>query len=265
MKLRSYVSLTRLIISLLFIVGMILFSFSDIRSGLVIKRMSSETVNYLDTPEQVDDIKPVEPIKAPGTKDIVSEGSQSEEALGYLSIPDLGINEPIYKNTTNETLLLGVSSLYPRRDPEEDNIVIFGHHLGYYGYLFGQLNNAQKGMPVSLMYLGESYEYEVYERAIVPETRVDLVDNRHEQPYLTLVTCDSPDYTDQRTVVTAKLIKSEKLDPNAYKNKRTALSNQRQDNLKFIMNDLNKKLVILTIEIIVGLLIINTLLIRRKK
>ncbi|MBP1039613.1 class A sortase [Vagococcus sp. BWB3-3] len=133
---------------------------------------------------------------------------QPEASLGRLVIPDVAIDVPIFPTLINENLLLGAVTMFPERDPNQENLVLVSHHLWNETLLFGPLMNVQPGQAMFLSYGDQVYQYRVTEIKTVPATEISVMDNR-QLGELTLITCDRPTLTDQRLVVNGTLVKEE--------------------------------------------------------
>lgn len=102
-------------------------------------------------------------------------------------------------------MIYGAGSMYPKRNPQKDNLVLLGHHLGVSDLLFGKLKDAQLGDTIYLRYLSNYYAYKIQSKEVVNEADIAVLENT-AKPLLTLVTCDRGTQTTGRLVITAKLV-----------------------------------------------------------
>lgn len=132
----------------------------------------------------------------------------------HLLIPKIGVDIPIIVGEKDEKKALrqGAWLLPGTADPENhdgyNNIVIAAHRYLYTSgpKTFFSLNKMEKGDAVTIEWDGQQYDYEVSEKFIVPPSQVGILDKTPE-PVLTLFTCDPPFTTENRLVVTARLLK----------------------------------------------------------
>ena len=115
-----------------------------------------------------------------------------DDMYGYINIPSIGVNLPIYLGATDWNMAYGVTHLYNTSLPiggEGTNCVLSGH-TGYLGRtFFDALPYLDKGDKVYVKtYFGE-LEYEVvrYHKAIASDTDEMYVDRKKDK--LTLFTC----------------------------------------------------------------------------
>lgn len=115
-----------------------------------------------------------------------------DDMYGYVNIPSIDVNLPIYLGATEWNMAYGVTHLYNTSLPiggESTNCVLSGH-TGYIGrYFFDGLPNLEEGDRVYIKtYFGE-LEYKVvdYHKAIASDTDEMYIDKGKDK--LTLFTC----------------------------------------------------------------------------
>ncbi len=112
--------------------------------------------------------------------------------MGYISIPRINVNLPIYHGTSEEVLQKGVGHLENTYLPiggEGSHSVLSGHTGLSTAKLFTDLNKVEEGNIFYMEVLGEKLAYKVDQIKIVePHDTSDLVINSTED-YVTLVTC----------------------------------------------------------------------------
>ncbi len=113
-------------------------------------------------------------------------------ALGYITIPKIDVNLPIYHGTTPEVLEKGVGYIEESSFPlggESTHSVLTGHRGMPDAVLFTDLDKVEKGNKFYLHILDEVLAYEVDQIKVVePEDTSDLQIVRGKD-YCTLVTC----------------------------------------------------------------------------
>lgn len=191
----------KLLIILLLIIGTAFLCFPIIKNTVTILKIKNTVITHK---QEISGKIRNEPIIFPTIEDYLAVSPKNiGEAAGYLSIPAIEISTPLFIGLDNQELLFGAGMMYPERKFETDNVVIIGHHLGIKDLLFGNLVTAEAKMPIEVIFLGKVYSYRVTSRRIVNEKEIELLNNTFS-PRLTLITCDKPDITDKRIVVTAE-------------------------------------------------------------
>ncbi|MBO1306729.1 class A sortase [Enterococcus sp. 669A] len=189
----------RLLMLVLLIVGTAFISLNIAKGWmLVFHQAGNEPVTSL-TELKEPKFEPIQPITL---SDVWQTPPTENQAIGTLIIPSLQMNLPVYAGLESVDLLSGAGTMFPERNPQTNNFVIVGHHVGYSELLFGSLGQLENGSRIFLNYLGEDYEYETTKNQVIPETAVSVVDeaNRGE---LTLLTCDKAGATENRIMIKA--------------------------------------------------------------
>ena len=127
---------------------------------------------------------------------------------GYLSIPKVGVNQPIYLGATEGNMAYGVTHLMSTSLPiggESTNCVLSGH-TGYIGrYFFDSLPDLDKGDKVYIKNYFGKLEYQVTGyRKVGPTDTSDMYIERGKDK-LTMFTCI--DWGKNRYVVTCERVK----------------------------------------------------------
>ena len=115
-----------------------------------------------------------------------------DNVIGYVNIPKIDVNLPIYHGTSEEVLEKGVGHLQNTSFPiggEGTHSVLLGHTGLPTAKLFTDLNKLENGNVFYVEVLGEKLAYEVDQIKVVkPENISDLLINPTKD-YITLVTC----------------------------------------------------------------------------
>uniref|UniRef100_UPI003FEEF65A class C sortase n=1 Tax=Candidatus Fimivicinus sp. TaxID=3056640 RepID=UPI003FEEF65A len=115
-----------------------------------------------------------------------------QSVMGYLEIPEIGVNLPIYHGTSDLVLEMGVGHLESSSLPiggEGTHAVLMGHRGLPSSTLFNKLPKLKEGSRFYLHMLDETLAYEVDQiKVIEPDNLADLqiVPGRD---YVTLMTC----------------------------------------------------------------------------
>ena len=114
------------------------------------------------------------------------------ESLGYITIPKIDVNLPIYEGTSDDVLLKGVGHLEGSSYPlggESTHSVLTGHRGLAEAVLFTDLDKLQEGDKFYLHIMDEVLAYQVDQvKVVLPEETDDLTIVQG-QDYCTLVTC----------------------------------------------------------------------------
>lgn len=115
-----------------------------------------------------------------------------DNVIGYINIPKIDVNLPIYHDTSEEVLKKGVGHLQNTSFPiggEGTHSVLLGHTGLPTAKLFTDLDKLEVGNVFYVEVLGEKLAYEVDQIKVVkPEETSDLLINPTKD-YITLVTC----------------------------------------------------------------------------
>ncbi|MBO0481694.1 class A sortase [Candidatus Enterococcus courvalinii] len=196
----------KIIINLLFIMGVCLISFPIIKNTITLVKIQKTKII---TKEELPVVKPNERIVLPTIESYLTASSEKiGTAIGELNIPSQKIKIPIFAGLNNQQMLFGVGAMYPERNVLKDNLVLFGHHLSMTELLLGNIQNLQVDDKITVTYLTNKMHYRVIKKKIVNETNLSVLESTNI-PQLTLITCDKPELTDKRIVVTAELIDQE--------------------------------------------------------
>ncbi|MGM0212553.1 class A sortase [Enterococcus sp. AZ109] len=189
----------RVLMLALLIVGTAFISLNIAKGWLLVFHQSED----IEINSQIETIEPkfqqIEPITL---TDVLQNPTTTNQAMGTLVIPDLEMTLPVFAGLESVDLLTGAGTMFPERNPKNNNIVIVGHHVGYSELLFGGLGQLENGASILLNYLGEDYAYEVTKNQVISETQISVVDET-DRGELTLLTCDQAGATDNRIMVKA--------------------------------------------------------------
>lgn len=132
-----------------------------------------------------------------------------DEMFGYLSIPKLSVELPIYLGATNENLNKGAVHLSETSLPVgtmNSNSVIAAHN-GWYGKtLFRHLNQLVLGDEIKVTNVWETLTYEVVEIEIIQPDEIDKVLIQEGRELITLMTCHPYGKNTERYLVYAERV-----------------------------------------------------------
>lgn len=190
-----------LVIVLLLTAAAGLFSYSY-ACNLMLYRVNTRSVTYLK--HMPTNIPKTQEIVPPSMQDLLNDSSD-RNAIGRVVIPSLNMQDSIYVGLTTENLANGAVSMFPDRTPDNHNVVLLGHNMGYTSIHFGFLQNAEVGQDIYLRYLNEAYHYQISNKETILDTDIKRVDDTN-YPQLTLITCSVPHETPYRIMIQAKLV-----------------------------------------------------------
>ncbi|WP_338751209.1 class A sortase [Bacillus sp. FJAT-52991] len=125
--------------------------------------------------------------------------------IGIITIPDIHIELPILKGTTNDNLLIGAATMREDQQMGQGNYPLAGHHTRSEEQFFGRVPELKKGADIYLTDKKNKYHYKVTENKVISETETDVINDTTENK-ITLITCDVPTKTNKRVMVQGVLV-----------------------------------------------------------
>ncbi|HEN9012812.1 TPA: class A sortase [Streptococcus agalactiae] len=133
--------------------------------------------------------------------------------LGYIAMPDVGIDLPIFSGVGDTAMLYGAGTMKSNQVMGKGNYTLASHHvfstLDADKMLFSPLVNAKKGMTIYLTDKNKVYSYTVTQVYVVTPEHVEVLDDHVGQNEITLVTCTDAQAT-KRIIVKGELTKTNK-------------------------------------------------------
>ena len=114
------------------------------------------------------------------------------EAIGYINVPKIDINLPIYHGTTKKILKDGVGHLESSSLPvggKGTHAVLAGHTGLAKGKIFDNIDKLEIGDSFYITVLDKKMEYKVDNKIIVEPNDIDAIKINPDKDYVTLVTC----------------------------------------------------------------------------
>ena len=134
---------------------------------------------------------------------------QHDEVEGYVSVPEYGINLPIYHGTAESSLSRGAGQLYGTSFPvggPSTRSVICGHTGVVYAMLFTRLMQMKVGNLFYIDVLGHALAYKVVNIKIILPTDVDAIKIIPGEDLVTLLTCYPYEINTHRLLVTGERV-----------------------------------------------------------
>ncbi|QBO36097.1 class A sortase [Periweissella cryptocerci] len=165
------------------------------------------------------------PVQYDGVSDVnlkkLRADMQRKEAVvlrGYVAIPQVGIEMPIFEGTSPKSLALGAGTLKADETMGQRNYAIGAHNMADNRTYFSTLQNEfYVGSKIYVTDGEKIYIYRSTTKKIVSEYQVNvLADKPKQTATITLVTCfeEPPYYTNatKRVIITGKLLTQRKID-----------------------------------------------------
>ncbi|HEP1819427.1 class A sortase [Streptococcus sp. SS-4456] len=165
-----------------------------------ITKVSAEDIEKNKQAETTFDFAQVQSIS---TEEVLSAqwDDQQLPVIGGVSIPELGINLPIFKGLSNVSLMYGAGTMKENQEMGKGNYSLASHHIfgvaGAADVLFSPLDRAQNGMKIYVTDKNNVYTYVIDSIEIVSPESVYVIDDVEGRTEVTLVTCTDINATER--------------------------------------------------------------------
>ncbi|MFC4652794.1 class A sortase [Lactococcus nasutitermitis] len=192
--------LINILIVLLFLVGLALIFNKPIRNMLIAGNSNRYQVSNVTRKEIVKNQKAKAnfDFKKVSLVDFQSVfanelNRQPLPVIGGISVPDLGINLPIFRGVGNTSLLYGAGTMKENDTMGQGNYALAGHNMTGFtsdlSILFTPLTHAKVGMMIYVTDKANIYEYKLASINVVTPDHVEVIDNVPGKTEITLITC----------------------------------------------------------------------------
>ena len=133
--------------------------------------------------------------------------------MGYVEIPKIGVNLPIYHGTSESVLQIAVGHLEGTSLPvggAGTHCVLTGHTGLPSAELFTRIDELREGDQFSLAVLGENLLYEIDQIEVVLPMELNLLGAVEGEDYCTLVTCTPYGINSHRLLIRGRRMAAEK-------------------------------------------------------
>lgn len=137
--------------------------------------------------EQVDSISDVNVLSA--QIDLLKGSSEGFNLTGYVAVPSVGINLPIFNGFYNNHLFFGAGTGKPNQVLGKGNYVLASHYSDRADLLFTPLEHASINDSIYVTDKNHIYEYKIIDKLRVSEHRGDLMEDVEDETLITLITC----------------------------------------------------------------------------
>ncbi|HDA6121893.1 TPA: class A sortase [Enterococcus faecium] len=127
--------------------------------------------------------------------------------IGFVAVPSVSINLPIFQGLYNDNLLYGAGTAKPNQQLGEKNYVLASHRSDKPTLLFTPLDQVSKGENIFVTDKDRIYQYEISTVMEVTPDRGDLMDDVPNEKIITLITCSDIQGTN-RVIVRGNFITS---------------------------------------------------------
>lgn len=131
----------------------------------------------------------------------------NQSAVGIITIPAVGIEEPILEGVSNQNLSVGVVTVKPNEQPGVGNYALAGHNELTSGrLLFGNLVHVKVGDLIKITTRQRKYDYRVTQvNHNLDASHGEIISDQQGRQIITLYTCNNRT-EDGRIMVRGKLI-----------------------------------------------------------
>lgn len=133
--------------------------------------------------------------------------SENSEVMGYIEIPKISVNLPIYHGTDDEILKIGVGHFQGSSLPvgeENTRSILTGHRGLPNSKLFTRLDEMEKGDLFYLTTAGQTIAYKVNDIEVIEPDEVDKLETVSGKDLVSLITCTPYGLNTHRLIVTGE-------------------------------------------------------------
>lgn len=197
---------------LIFLVGVLIFMYpsvsnwwNELRQSRAIMDYETAVLKYSteDYQKMLDEAKAFnEKIAKEGIQWIMDDELKAEYKsilnidgsgnMGYISIPKINVNLPLYHGVSEEVLLTSIGHIEGTSFPvggKRSHSVLSGHRGLPSSKLFTDLDQLREGDRWTVSILNETFTYEVDQIKVVKPDDLQFLQLEDDQDYMTLVTC----------------------------------------------------------------------------
>lgn len=139
----------------------------------------------------------------------VTYDGENNSVMSIVTIPNIGVEQPLYHGTSDKTLYKALGHLYGTSLPvggENTHTVITGHTGLRTKVIFDRLPELKKGDPIYIDTYGIKMKYVVYNTNVVLPHEIDSLKTVKGKDLLTLITCTPYGINSHRLLVHAERV-----------------------------------------------------------
>lgn len=206
-----------LVLFLLIVLSLALIFNTPIRNFIIgwntnkyqITNITPEDIEQNKQSESTFDFEQVQPISTEAVLKAQWD-TQQLPVIGGIAVPELGINLPIFKGVSNQSLMYGAGTMKENQEMGQRNYALASHHIfgvtGAADVLFSPLDRAEKGMKIYLTDKTTVYTYVIDSVEVVTPESVYVIDDVEGRTEVTLVTCT--DYNATMRIIVKGILES---------------------------------------------------------
>ncbi|MGL4913248.1 MAG: class D sortase [Romboutsia sp.] len=135
----------------------------------------------------------------------VYENINTEDKIGVIEIPDLGVQHLIVEGTGKEEIKKNVGHFEDTAMPGEyGNFAVAGHRNNLYNEVFKGLADVEIGTEIIIKALHGEFRYQIYSKEVIEPENLTVLDQDLSKKEMTMITCTKDGK--KRVCVKAKLI-----------------------------------------------------------
>lgn len=175
-------------------------------------QITKVTAEDIETNKQAETTFDFEQVQSISTEAILAAqwDAQQLPVIGGISVPELGINLPIFKGVGNTSLMYGAGTMKENQEMGKGNYALASHHIfgvaGAADVLFSPLDRAQNGMKIYITDKTNVYTYVIDSVEVVTPDSVYVIDDVEGRTEVTLVTCT--DYNATNRIIVKGVLES---------------------------------------------------------
>ncbi|HFI0425055.1 TPA: class A sortase [Streptococcus suis] len=175
-------------------------------------QITKVTAEDIETNKQAETTFDFEQVQSISTEAILAAqwDAQQLPVIGGISVPELGINLPIFKGVGNTSLMYGAGTMKENQEMGKGNYSLASHHIfgvtGAADVLFSPLDRAKNGMKIYITDKTNVYTYVIDSVEVVTPDSVYVIDDVEGRTEVTLVTCT--DYNATNRIIVKGVLES---------------------------------------------------------
>lgn len=129
----------------------------------------------------------------------INNDAVGKYAIGTITIPSVGIKEPILEGVSNQKLSVGVVTVKPNQKPGQGNYALAGHNqLNNGKLLFGNLAYVKPGSQIIISTKEGTFKYQVTQiDKRLSAAHGEIIDDNQGEGIVTLYTCNNQTNNDR--------------------------------------------------------------------
>lgn len=110
--------------------------------------------------------------------------------VGFVAVPSVGINLPIFEGVSNENLLFGAGTLKPNQQMGKNNYALASHKTLNDSLLFSPLQYVDLGEYIYTSNQEKIFQYQITDIERIFPTQSEVIEDVKDKTLITLITCN---------------------------------------------------------------------------